>query len=90
MTGLSLYYCQVLMENNWREDMTEDEARKLICDCIGVMFCRDKRTTDNVQIVTITEGGVTMHEPIHVDTQWSLNWYLTDTNEKFRPMRIRI
>ena len=70
--------------------MTEDEARKLMADCMEVMFCRDKKAHDMVQIVTITEAGVTMHDPIKIDSKWSLNWYLTDTNEKFRPMRVKI
>ena len=90
LTGLSIHYCQVLMQNGWRADLTEDEARKLIADCMEVMFCRDKKATDRVQITTITEAGVTMHEPIQVDSKWDLQWYLTDTNEKFRPMRIRM
>ena len=90
LTGLSLHYCQVLMERGQNPDMTEDEARKLMADCMEVMFCRDKKAHDMVQIVTITEAGVTMHDPIKIDSKWSLNWYLTDTNEKFRPMRVKI
>ena len=50
--------------------MTEDEARQLILDCMAVMFYRDKKSIDKVQISTVTAAGVTMHDPIHVPTQW--------------------
>ena len=89
LTGLSLMYCQVLMENNWRADMTEDEAKKLICDCMTVMFYRDKKALDKVQISTVTKAGVTMHDPIEVPSQWGQNFYINQTNELYRPLRIR-
>ena len=58
------------MQNRRRDDMTEDEARQLILDCMAVMFYRDKKSIDKVQISTVTAAGVTMHDPIHVPTQW--------------------
>ena len=77
------------MENEHRDDMTEEEARTLIAKCMAVLFCRDKKATDKVQIVTVTKDGVTDHEPMHIDSTWNLEWYTTDSNEKYRPMRIR-
>ena len=90
LTGLSQHYCQVLMTNNWREDMTEADARAVIEDCMRVMFYRDKKSLDNIQISTVTAAGVTMHDPYRIDSSWSLDWYKNMTNEHFRPMRIRI
>lgn len=90
LTGLSSHYCQVLMENNWRADMTEDEARKLLSDCMQVMFYRDKKATDRIQIATVTKEGVTLNDPIVVDSNWSLRDYSTRTNEFWRPARIHI
>ena len=90
LTGLSQHYCQVLMQNNWREDMTEADARSVIEDCMRVMFYRDKKSLDNIQISTVTAAGVTMHDPYRIDSSWSLDWYKNMTNEHFRPMRIRI
>ena len=88
LTGLSAHYCQVLMENAWREDLSEADARGIIEQCMRVMFYRDKKALDNIQISTVTAAGVTMHEPFRIDSEWSLNWYKTMTNEKFRPMRV--
>ena len=48
LTGLSAHYCQVLMQNNWRENLTEAEARTIIEDCMRVMFYRDKKAIDNI------------------------------------------
>ncbi len=90
LTGLSAHYCQVLMQNAWRENMTEAEARSTIEDCMRVMFYRDKKALDGIQISSVTGAGVTMHDPIKIDSQWSLDWYKNMTNEKFRPIRVRI
>ena len=90
LTGLSIHYCQVLMQNAWKPDMSEDEARKLLHDCMEVMFYNDKKAHDKVQIVTVTEQGVTMNEPVKVESKWNYSFYHNDTNEKFRPSRIRI
>jgi 20S proteasome subunit beta 7 len=54
-TGLASHYCQVLMQNAWRADMSEDEARKLMESCLRVMFYRDKKATDNIQISKVTK-----------------------------------
>ena len=44
--------------------MTADEGKKLLCDCMRVMFYRDKKAADTVQFVTITSAGVNMDEPL--------------------------
>lgn len=90
LTGLAAHYCQVLMQNSWRADLTEAEARAIIEDCMRVMFYRDKKALDNIQISTVTAAGVTMHEPIKIDSSWNLDWYRNMTNEHFRPIRVRI
>ena len=45
-TGLGLHYCQVLLQNSWRPDMTEAEAKALLDDCFKQMFYRDKKAHD--------------------------------------------
>ena len=90
LTGLSAHYCQVLMQNAWREDLSEAEARAVIEDCMRVMFYRDKKAHDVIQISTVTAQGVTMHETYRIDSNWDLDFYKNSTNEHFRPMRVRI
>ena len=48
LTGLSNYYCQVIMERGWRADMSETEAKQLIAQCMTVMVYRDKKAVDKV------------------------------------------
>ena len=88
LTGLSQHYCQVLLENGWRADLTEAEAKKLLSTCMTVMFYRDKKAADTVQFTCITKEGVKMEEPIQVDSKWDLKDYKEKTNEFWRPMRI--
>ena len=78
------------MQNAWKPDLTEAEAKAVLEDCMRVMFYRDKKAIDTIQISTVTAAGVTMHEPIKIDSEWSLNWYQNMTNEKFRPLRVFI
>lgn len=48
LTGLAAHYCQVLMQNAWRPDLTEQEARTLIEECMRVLFYRDKKASDEI------------------------------------------
>ena len=88
LTGLASHYCQVLMENRRREDMSEDEARALILDCMKVMFYRDKKAHDQIQFSIVTKQGVTMFDPIHCPTEWGTPFQIKHTNELYRPLRI--
>lgn len=89
LTGLAAHYCQVLLQNAWKPDLSEAEARAVIEDCMRVMFYRDKKASDVIQITTVTkEGGVKIEEPYRVETHWDLKWYTEKTNEFWRPIRI--
>ena len=88
LTGLASHYCQVLMQNSWRADLTEEEARKIIEDCMRVMFYRDKKATDEIQITKVTRQGVQIEDSYRISSSWSLEWYKEKTNEFWRPIRI--
>ena len=88
MNGLGTHYCQVLFENNWRADMSEEEARALIEDCMRVMFYRDKKATDEIQICKVTRAGVEIEPSYKIKSEWKLDWFKNMTNEHFRPIRI--
>ena len=88
LSGLAMHYCQVLMQNRRRDDMSEDEARALMLDCMKVMFYRDKKSHDQIQISVVTKQGVTMYDPIHCPSEWGTEFQRTHTNELYRPLRI--
>ena len=48
LTGLAAHYGQVLMQNAWKPDLSEAEARKVIEDIMRVMFYRDKKAADEI------------------------------------------
>jgi 20S proteasome subunit beta 7 len=52
------------MENGWHNEISEEEAKKLISTCMTIMFYRDKKAADKVQFSVITKDGVKMEEPI--------------------------
>ena len=90
VTGLGNHYCQVLFGNRWRADMSYEEAVALIEDCMKVLFFRDKKASDMIQVSTITfEHGVKMGEPYRIDASSDLEAYYNRTNEFYRPLRIR-
>ena len=89
LTGLALHYCQVLMQNAWHENLTEEEARKVIEDGMRVLFYTDKKASDEIQICKITQaGGVEVGDKYRINSSWKLEFYEKSTNEFWRPMRL--
>lgn len=68
--------------------MTEQEAKKLLEECMRVMFYRDKKASDEIQITKVTRAGVQIEAPYRIESSWSLNFYSEKTNEFWRPLRI--
>ena len=90
LTGLANHYCGVLFTNHWKPDMSEAEARELIETCIKIMFIRDKKAFDKIQISTITHAnGVQMGEPYKVVVSQNLPFFTERTNDYFRPLRVK-
>jgi 20S proteasome subunit beta 7 len=69
-TGLGAHMALPLLRKAWREDLTEDEARKLITDCMRVLFYRDTRASANFTIGKVDKSGASVGEPCMVDTFW--------------------
>ena len=56
-TGFGAYIALPLMREKYRPDMEEGEARALLMDCLGILFFRDCRALNPVQIAKVTTGG---------------------------------
>lgn len=37
-TGFANYFCKAIIANYWREDFSEEEARKILIECFKVIF----------------------------------------------------
>jgi len=69
-TGLGGHLAIPLIRKGWREDMPEEEARKLLTDCMRVLFYRDTRASSEIQIGVVSAAGSTVGEPFKIDTFW--------------------
>jgi len=53
------------------DEITEEDAREIITNCMRVLFYRDARSLDKFQIATVTDAGVNISEPIKLETSWN-------------------
>ena len=53
-----------------------------------VLFYRDKKASDEIQICKVTEKGVEIEKSYKIASEWRLEWFREKTNEFWRPIRI--
>jgi hypothetical protein len=53
-----------------------------------VMFYRDKKATDEIQITKITHAGVDIEKSYRIQSEWKLDFFQNSTNEHWRPIRV--
>lgn len=71
-TGYGAYIVQGNLRKAQDDNMTEDEARKLLIKCLTVLYYRDARAMNEVQIATVTKDGINISEPFKIETDWSI------------------
>ena len=69
-TGLGAHMALPLLRKSWREDMSEAEARKLLEDCMRVLFYRDTRASAKINIGKVDGSGGMVGEPYMLSTYW--------------------
>eukprot|EP01029_Cantina_marsupialis_P015613 TRINITY_DN3425_c0_g1_i2.p1 TRINITY_DN3425_c0_g1~~TRINITY_DN3425_c0_g1_i2.p1 ORF type:complete len:225 (-),score=54.81 TRINITY_DN3425_c0_g1_i2:112-786(-) len=69
-TGMGLHFGMPLLREKWREDMTEQEAMVLIEEVMRILFYRDCRTINKIQVAKVTAEGTTITEPLPLPTKW--------------------
>lgn len=72
-TGFGSYLAIPLMREKWRPDMEEGEARALLEDCMRVLFYRDCRALNRIQIAKVEMGEskkALVSEPFEIETSW--------------------
>ncbi|PFH36072.1 putative 20S proteasome subunit beta 7 [Besnoitia besnoiti] len=78
-TGLGRYFAITLMRNQHRPDMSEEEARKLLEECMRLLFYRDCGASNRIQFTKITSAGVQVEEPYVIDSKWDYEGYVKKT-----------
>eukprot|EP01099_Mayorella_cantabrigiensis_P003815 TRINITY_DN2861_c0_g1_i1.p1 TRINITY_DN2861_c0_g1~~TRINITY_DN2861_c0_g1_i1.p1 ORF type:complete len:108 (+),score=25.58 TRINITY_DN2861_c0_g1_i1:208-531(+) len=71
-TGYGAYLARGILRDGWRPDLTEEEARNLLQKSLQVLFYRDARTINSVQIGKADKDGVTISEPFSVPAVWPI------------------
>lgn len=71
-TGFGGHLALPILRKKWRPDLEEGEARALLEDCMRVLFYRDCRSLNRIQIAKATPEGTMVSDPYTVETSWSL------------------
>jgi len=77
-TGYGSYIAQPILRKFYSEkngDITEQEAKDILKKCLTVLFYRDARAADKVQIAVVNDQGPTIDEPIKLDTKWTFKGF---------------
>ncbi|KAL8274870.1 hypothetical protein Esti_001222 [Eimeria stiedai] len=74
-TGLGRYFAVTLMRERHRPDMSEEEARALLEECMRILFYRDCAASNEIQFAKVTAEGVTIDEPKKLDSNWHFEAY---------------
>ena len=75
-TGYGNYMALPLIRDRWRADLCEGEARALLEDCMRVLWYRDTRALNKIQLAKITAEGTVISEPYAVDTKWNFRSFV--------------
>ncbi|KAK9701296.1 Proteasome subunit beta type-7 [Basidiobolus ranarum] len=73
-TGFGAYLAQPILRKaveGKEETLTEEEAIKILEDCMRVLFYRDARSLNKFQRAKATAEGVEVTEPYSLTTNWS-------------------
>jgi 20S proteasome subunit beta 7 len=80
-TGFGHHLGMPLLRNHWRPDMPEADARKLLEECMRICFYRDCRSINRIQFAKVDAEGVTVSEPVKIDTKWDFELFVNTKSE---------
>lgn len=82
-TGFGSYFVISLLREKWRNDMQEGEARALLEDCMRILFYRDGRASNRIQIAKVSQdsGDVLISDPYELETQWDIGTLTTPVTD---------
>ncbi|KAK1610519.1 hypothetical protein QYE76_034192 [Lolium multiflorum] len=72
-TGFGNHMAVPILRGEWREDLTFEEAVKLIEKCLLVLLYRDRSSINKFQIAKITTEGSTIYPPYALKTNWGFS-----------------
>jgi 20S proteasome subunit beta 7 len=75
-TGFGNYLAQPLLrkfvdeKKRLNQPITENEAREKLIECMKVLWYRDARSLNRIQIARVDKNGTHISEPQEVETRW--------------------
>lgn len=69
-TGFGTYLAMPILRNEWKPDLTLEEAKALVIKCLQVCFYRDCRAYYKIRIGTCDGETVTISDPIAMEHFW--------------------
>ncbi|XP_008810310.1 proteasome subunit beta type-4-like [Phoenix dactylifera] len=78
-TGFGNHLARPILRDEWNEDMSFEEAVKLLEKCLRVLLYRDRSSINKFQIAKITEEGVTIFPPYSLKTFWGFSAFKNPT-----------
>lgn len=71
-TGYGEYLARPLLRKYQSNDMSEEDASQLLKESMKILFYRDCRALDEIQIAKITREGITISDPFRIETNWDI------------------
>jgi len=71
-TGYGDYIARPLMRQHFKPSLTHAEAKEILETCLRVLFYRDARASNKIQIATITKDGAQVSAPYELSTNWAV------------------
>jgi len=75
-TGFGAHLAVPLLRNDWKADISLEDAKQLAVKCLQLCFYRDCRAFNQIQIGTCDGENVTIGEPFAIDHFWGHKLWL--------------
>jgi 20S proteasome alpha/beta subunit len=88
LVGMAIYFCNSIIEfeyPKYYEDLTQEEAFKILRKCFNVLFYRDTRAGNRIKFsVMKNQNGTVTYDEVFEDlqTEWDYKRFKYQANEK--------
>jgi len=69
-TGYGAYIARPLLRQAYRPNLTEDEAKEILEKCMRILYYRDGRALNRIQIGKATATTIQISKPYELTTEW--------------------
>ena len=76
-TGFGMHLAAPILRKEWKAELTLEEGKKILEDCMRVLYYRDGRSLNRMQVATVTSAGCTISEPYALETEWEYAGFVT-------------